>query len=501
MNLWEKYDASFKENASKTAFCIGNRFYSYAEFAQYISGSQQLLMKHIKLSSGQSIGVMCHDSIETFAAIFAIWFSGARFVPLHPLHPAFSNIEKIQQSAIQWIFDSEISAPANDLKVNYISNKDLKSDDTLIISKETDCAYIIFTSGSTGKPKGVPVNVQNINAYVNGFLELYPELTSKDRFLQTYDLTSDAAFTGYLNPLMLGATVYTLPAGSFKYLSIVKILKEQQITFTKFTPSVLNYLRPYFKSIRFDSLMHSHFGGEALPYDLVTEWAECVPNAEISNGYGPTETTITCTIHRTNIDQLKESVYNGIISIGKPFKGVKILIIDETDHIIADSEKGELCIGGNQVMTGYLNATAETISPFYIHQSMDGDTEKYYRTGDIAFRDSKGNLFFCGRKDDQLKISGYRIEPAEIEFAVSQLAHGAKSKAYGYQNKRGTESIVVFIEQFDDQPEKLKDKLRSMLLSALIPEKIISIRQFPLNQNGKVDKSILFEEYASQIYE
>ena len=500
MNLWEKYDASFKKNASSTAFYIENRYYSYAEFSQYISGSQQLLRQYIGVSTGHSIGVMCHDNIETFAAIFAIWFSGCHFVPLYPLHPSHTNNEKIEQSAIQLIFETEISQSTNDMKVKRLNNKDLKSSESLIICKETDCAYIIFTSGSTGKPKGVPINVKNINAYVNGFLELYPDLTSKDRFLQTYDLTSDAAFTGYLIPLLLGATVYTIPSGSFKYLSIVKILQEQQITFTKFTPSVLNYLRPYFKSIRFDSLRHSHFGGEALPFDLTTEWARCVPNAEISNGYGPTETTVTCTIHRTSIDQLKENVYNGIVSIGKPLKKVEILIIDENNQIVADGEKGELCIGGNQMMDGYLNAPAESISPFYIHES-GGTKERYYRSGDLVFRDYNGNLFFCGRKDDQLKINGYRIEPAEIELAVSQLTHGLRSKAYGFQNKRGTEGIVVFIEQYEEQTEILKEKLRSMLLSVLIPEKIISIMQFPLNSNGKVDKSILFKEYSSQIYE
>jgi len=117
-----------------------------------------------------------------------------------------------------------------------------------------------------------------MNAFIEGFLDIYPDLTSEDRFLQTYDLTSDAAFTGYLIPLLLGATVYTIPPGSFKYLSIVKILQEQQITWTQFTPSVLNYLRPYLKSIRLLSLKHSHFGGEALPFDLVSEWAKCVPN-------------------------------------------------------------------------------------------------------------------------------------------------------------------------------------------------------------------------------
>ncbi|HEY3372138.1 MAG TPA: AMP-binding protein [Prolixibacteraceae bacterium] len=500
MNLWEKFDASFKANASRTAFCIGNRFYSFAEFTEYISGSQQLLLRQIGPSKGIPIGVMCHDTIETFAAIFAIWFSGSHFVPLHPLHPALINNEKIQQAAIQLVIDQEPGQSISELKTKSISNKDLKSSDPLVVCKETDRAYILFTSGSTGKPKGVPINEKNLNAFTDGFIELYPDLTSEDRFLQTYELTSDAAFTGYLIPLLLGAAVYTIPAGSFRYLSIVKILQEHQITWTQFTPSVLNYLRSYFKSLRFDSLRHSHFGGEALPYDLVSLWSECVPNAEISNIYGPTETTITCTIHRTSIDQLKTSVYNGIVAIGKPLQGVKIRIVDENEQVIVDGEKGELCIGGSQVMDGYLNSLPGDTSSFFM-DTANGIEERYYRSGDIVFRDDKGCLYFCGRKDDQLKISGYRIEPAEIELAVSQLASGAKSKAYGFRNKSGTESIVVFVEQSDIQPDNLKDKLRLMLLPALIPEKIIAIRKFPLNQNGKVDKSDLFEQYSSQIYD
>lgn len=500
MNLWEKFNTSFKDNAFRPAFCIGNQLYSYAEFSEYISGSKQLLLKHIVQATGLPIGVMCHDRIETFAAIFAIWFSGNHFVPLHPLHPSLVNEEKVQQSAIQLIIDPQIKQSVNHWKAKFLDNKDLKSSEPLVINREEDRAYILFTSGSTGKPKGVPINVKNMKAYVDGFLDLFPDLTSDDRFLQTYDLTSDAAFTCYLIPLLLGATVYTIPSGSFKYLSIVKILQERQITITKFTPSVLNYLRPYFRSMRFDSLKHSHFGGEALPIDLVAEWAGCIPNAEISNGYGPTETSITCTIHRTNINQLKDHVYNGIVSIGKPFKGVKILIVDENDLIVPEGEKGELCIGGSQMMDGYLNASPGDNRSFYI-QDAGNTKERYYRSGDLVFRDQNGYLYFCGRKDDQLKISGYRIEPAEIEFAVSQFAGGLKSKAFGFRNKSGTESIVVFIEKYDEQPEKLKEKLRSMLQSAFIPEKIIPIGQFPLNPNGKVDKSVLFEQYSTQIYE
>ncbi len=500
MSLWERFYTSFSENASETAFCIGNRYYSYSEFTRYTGGSQQLLLNYSGGATGLPVGVMCHDTVETFAAIFAIWFSGCHFVPLHPLHPVFVNQEKIRLAKLQIIMDSDPDANSTELKAECICTKNVTTTNSLFLISEQERAYILFTSGSTGKPKGVPISVKNLDAFTTGFLELYPDLTSSDRFLQTYDLTSDAAFTGYLIPLLLGATVFTIPAGSFKYLAIVKILQEHRITWTQFTPSVLNYLRPYFKSMRFDSLKHTHFGGEALPFELVAEWADCVPNAELSNIYGPTETTITCTILRTNIRQLKESVYNGIVSIGKPLKGVKILIIGETGQIVGDDKKGELCIGGSQVMEGYLSRTADDNKTFFMHEE-NGNREKYYRSGDLVIRDRKGYLHFCGRKDDQLKISGYRIEPAEIEWAVSQVTGGSKSKACGYRKTNGTVAIVVFTENQDSQPEILKDKLRSILPPALIPEKIISIRQFPLNSNGKVDLPGLIEEFSNQLYD
>lgn len=493
MNLWEKFDSGFRENASRNAFCIAGRFYTYSEFTEYISGSRQMLQKLSGETSGIPVGVMCHDTIETYAAIFAIWFSGAHFVPLHPQHPTLFNQEKVSQSGVEIIFDSTNS---DELQVKYICNKGAKSTETFKIYPDSNRAYILFTSGSTGKPKGVPINERNLYAFIMGFLELYPDLNSDDLFLQTYELTSDAAFTGYLIPLLLGATVFTTPSGGFKYLSILKYLNEYPITWTQFTPSVLNYLRPYFNSIRIDSLKHSHFGGEALPVDLVSEWAKCVPNAEISNIYGPTETTITCTIHRTTINQLKDKVYKGFASIGKPLKEVKILIIGENDQIVSVGEKGELCIGGNQVMEGYLTVSADDKTAFIFH-----DKNYYYRSGDLVIQDIEGYLFYCGRKDDQLKISGYRIEPAEIETAISEVTNGLKSKVYGFTKNTGITGIVAFIENFDGQPNQLKSELRSLLPLALIPEKIIAISQFPLNSNGKADKTRLLTEFSTLIYD
>jgi len=111
MNLWEKYYNCFTEHADANAFYIGGRFYTYGEFIQYISGSQQKLLKHTNRSIGIPVGVMCHDTIETFAAIFAVWFSGCHFVPLHPLHPIPVNTEKITQSGLNCIIDSGATPP------------------------------------------------------------------------------------------------------------------------------------------------------------------------------------------------------------------------------------------------------------------------------------------------------------------------------------------------------------------------------------------------------
>lgn len=495
MILWKKYQRSFSANADLNAFCIANRYFTYRQFSACISGISRLLRSHQAYKPGHPVGVVCHNSIETFASIFACWFSGMQFVPLNPLHPEAVNAAKIRLTGLQLILDSAPEGSSDESQYERINTSGVKSSGSVSLVQPAGAAYILFTSGSTGTPKGVPISETNLHAFVSGFLGIYPELNADDRFLQTYELTSDAAFTGYLIPLLLGACVYTLPKDGFKYLNIVKLIQQYQISWTQFTPSVLNYLKPYLKSIRFDSLKHSHFGGEALGLELVSEWANCVPNAEISNIYGPTETTITCTIHRTSIAEIGQHVYQGIMSIGKPIGDVKICIVDEQFQELSAGQKGELCIAGRQLMEDYLSTSESQQSPFI---RLNG--ERFYRSGDLAFFDEKGYLYFCGRLDDQLKINGYRIEPAEIELALSGLCKGAATKVYAFRNKSGTSSIVAFVEGKSLNTSDLAEQLRQKLAPALIPEKFIFVGHFPLNSNGKVDKSALFEIYSNQIY-
>ena len=151
-------------------------------------------------------------------------------------------------------------------------------------------------------------------------------------------------------------------------------------------------------------------------------------------------------------------------------------------------------------MEGYLSPSPDE-SGIWFRSEENGNQEKYYRSGDLVVQDEQGYLSFCGRKDDQLKISGYRIEPAEIERAISQVTRGMNSKVFGFTKTTGMTGIVAFVETQKDQTDTLPEKLRTVLPSALIPEKIISVSHFPINSNGKIDKSLLFSEYSNQIYE
>lgn len=493
MNLIEKFRDSFKNFGREVAFRIGDQSYSYNDFHSIINKYRLLLESQGEFSVQQPVGVLCNERIETYAAIFAIWFSGGIFLPLNSgLPPAVLN-ELLEKYSLKIVFS------ANELPegINRDNIKILKDFTKVDIEappiynwNKDDWMYILTTSGSTGVPKSVPINLKNVEAFVEGFLDIYPELSGKDNFLQTYDLTADAAFTGYLIPLLLGATVYTVPSTGFKPLNVAKILAGQPITWIQVTPSLLACLRPFFHSLHFDHLKHFHFGGEALPADVVEEWRGHIPNAEISNVYGPTETTITATIYKCAPgDKLR--ALNNVISIGKALKHVELYLAEGVE-----SGSRELLIAGEQVMENYLN---EKKQPFHM---LSPESAKYYLTGDIVEVDEEGYLYYCGRKDEQVKLNGYRVDLIEIENKVRSILNEAGNiAATVIEKSSGLHDLVVFIESFNGNAEDVLKKLNNILPRFKIPDKIVGVDFFPLTHSGKTDKKTLVMNYLKKVKE
>jgi amino acid adenylation domain-containing protein len=495
MNLLQQYYSAFKYFSGNRAFCINGKDYTYNQFFKFIAGSNLLLQQN-EVGQGGVIGVVCYDSIETYAAIFAIWFSGNCFVPINPKHPLERNMQVIENTNIQFVFSgaTNIETIFSVENSSVLDNSGLQSDKDLLLADVPDNhnLYILTTSGSTGLPKFVPISIGNVEAYCEGFFMLFPELKANDCFLQTYDLTSDAAFTGYLLPLLVGACVYTIPDNQFKFLGIAKLISNKQITWVKLTPSVLTYLNPYISKLDLNHIRHVVFGGEALNLELIQRWQPVFANAGISNLYGPTETTISATVYRfSEIGNAKSQ--NGIISIGKPFPRVECVIIDKLNNIIEGEAKGELCLGGGQTMAGYLNPDYNSFLTFKFKTVC----KKYYRTGDIVKRDNEGFLFFYGRLDDQLKINGYRINILEVENAIASLTKGNKVAVVAH-NIKGLARIVAFVESTEIELSALTELLYRKLPPQMIPKKIIAVSEFPLTSSGKIDKIKLRNDYICE---
>lgn len=471
----------------KTAFVINETAFSYAEFGQKVSNIRQLLAT-VSPRKNEIVGVVTYNDIETYATIYALWMSGLCFVPINPLLPKVRNEAIVELTELRFMLSSKIVeeefAPARILSTANLEKSPLKLD--LPEFADDDLMYILFTSGSTGVPKGVPINRQNLNGFVDGFFANGYEVNEEDRFLQMFDFTFDISVQCYVLPLCIGASVHTIPLDDIKFFTIYQILDKHKITVAKMVPSVIAFLRPYFRKMKLPYLKYSLFSGEALYDEIVSEWSSCVPNAIIQNYYGPTEATIDCLYHTWSEATRKAKTYNGIVSIGKPFGDSEAVILKSDNSLILDAEKGELCVAGNQVTTGYLKLPERNSVAFITLNGV-----RYYRTGDLVYRDADGDYMYCGRIDHQVQVQGYRVELGELEHHSKQVAGNVQVAAIAVDGPSGNTQLFLFLENSTVGIESVSEHLQKVLPYYMQPSKIISLAEFPLTTSGKTDRNKL----------
>ena len=473
------------------AFCINEKYFTYKKLAEEISKIRIALQGENLLN--KIIGLVVNDDIETYASIFAIWLEGFAYLPLSPNQPIKRSIEILSQAKVSLIIDSENCFPSSKHKV--INSRSLEfSEVSLELKKIPDdfLVYILFTSGSTGKPKGVPITRKNLSSFVKSFLEVGFEIDYNDRCLQCFDLTFDVSVQSFLIPLLKGACVYTIPHDQIKYSYIYGLFEEHRLTFAVLAPSMLRYLRPYFNEIKVKSLKYCIVTAEASPVDLLMEWSYCIPKATVYDFYGPTEATIYCTYNLFN-KKGKNKHLNGMLSIGKPMNGFKAIIIDERGNSLGVNKKGELCISGDQLTPGYWENSQKSEESFFEKEWM-GKSRRFYKTGDYCSFESDGSILLSGRIDYQVKIQGYRIELGEIEYHAREYLLGQNTVALTFKNKTGNTEIALCIEGELASTKNLLTYLKAKMPYYMVPTKIISEKEFPLNSNGKTDRIALKKE-------
>ena len=314
-------------------------------------------------------------------------------------------------------------------------------------------------------------------------------IEDNDRCLQMFDLTFDLSVMSYLVPLLSGACIYTIPKDKIKYSYIGELMDEQKLTVALMVPSILHYLRPYFSEINFPDMKYSLFCGEALHLDITEEWSRCLPNAKIVNFYGPTEDTISCTQYTFDRTGRNKS-HNGVLSIGKAMKGTVTIIIDENNQVLPFGNSGQLCLGGTQLTTGYLNNEEKNREVFFF-TNYHGKEERFYKTGDLCRCDEDGDILYLGRVDYQTKVQGFRVELFEIEFHVKMFLEKTNVAAVAFADAIGNTEIGMVIESKEFDTASLHDYMKAIMPAYMIPKRIKFIAHFALNANGKIDRKTL----------
>jgi amino acid adenylation domain-containing protein len=478
--------------SNRNAFYINEIFYTYGQLGQSISKIRQALKEFDKENT--YLGLVANDDIETYASIFALWLEGKAYIPLHPNHPPERCEEIIHQVGIHTILDSSETSRFSKYEILYTLNLTYKEDflDYDVMIDNDRAAYVLFTSGSTGKPKGVTITRKNLGSFMDSFWDCGISINEEDRCLQYFDLTFDVSVQSFLAPVTKAACVYTIPHDQIKYSYIYSLLVDQHLTFGAVAPSMLRYLKPYFKEIEVPSFKCCILAAEASPFDLIQKWRECIPGADIYNFYGPTEATIYCTCYKIERTGQNKTL-NGMVSIGRPMKNVETIIIDDDNKILAKGERGELCISGDHITPGYWKNPEKNASAFF-EKEYKGKVKRFYHTGDLCCYDNEEYIMLYGRLDSQVKVQGYRVDLGEIEFHARAYLEGKNAVVLTFENFWGNNEIALFLESKEIHTAPLVEFLKTKIPAYMIPTKIIFDQSFPLNLNGKVDKLKLKEK-------
>lgn len=480
--------SSIRIHGERNAFVINEEAHTYRQFGECVSKIRTAL--HEKNIAGQTAGLVINDDLETYASIIALWLEGKSYVPLHPDWPMERITDILEQVEVGIILDSSehtryVDYPVLATKTLVFQSEHLTIDEGI---EDNELAYILFTSGSTGKPKGVPISRKNLAAFMNSFWQTGIDISFEDRCLQCFDLTFDISVQSYLVPMIKGACCFTIPHGEVKYVYAGSLIDEYKITFGAMAPSTLRYLSPYFSEIDATSLKYCLLVAEACPIMIIKEWRKYAKHIEFYDFYGPTEATIYCTYYK--LDETDCKTLNGIVSIGKPFDNITAVIVDNNLEPIKQGEKGELCIAGNQVTSGYWKNEVQNAKSFF-WKDFGGENKRFYRTGDLCYIDKDGDIMYSGRIDLQAKIQGFRVELGEIEYHASQFLNGVNTACVAFDNEHGLVEIAMFIESDEFDLTGLMEYLHTKMPSYMIPTRTVFLKPFPLNSNEKIDRKRL----------
>jgi amino acid adenylation domain-containing protein len=500
------------DRPNDAALCCDATRLSYADLA-LVSRSIAAELARISVVGEQPrIGILGSRSIEAVVGVAGALWAGGFYIPIGltlPEERILAVLGMVELSAL--IVDrrglrlltprileacppllivpdeaahSGIRARGDQKIVALTTLPDPGADHTPVEITADDLAYIEFTSGTTGVPKGVMVPARGVNHYVARMLEMFPVLP-EDRAGEPCDLSFDLSVHNMFYTWAGGASLHIVPPNQ---IAPLKVIREQALTLWLSAPSVIaiakraNMLAPG----SLPSLRISFLCGEPLPATAALLWQDAAPNSKVVNIYGPTEATVACLVQPLESPP-RITKERDVVAIGSPYPGLDAAILDEKLMFVPRGTPGEIALSGPQLALGYLKNPQLTEERF---PTIDG--RRWYLTGDHGVQDQDGVFHHLGRLDNQVKVLGARIELEEVEMHLRVAAGSEQAAVVAWPISHGSaQGLVGFVPDTGQTPYAVREAMKSLVASYMVPAAIHVLSQIPLSPNGKIDRKAL----------
>ncbi|MFD5778914.1 amino acid adenylation domain-containing protein [Streptomyces sp. NPDC126933] len=452
------------------------------------------------IGKGSVVMVQLERSIDLIVSMLATLKAGATYLPVEPGVPDHRVATFLKETECAAVLTGPGSLDRFDgqgLPVLNVSADRGTSPTSPAGAPETtvdgtDFAYIIYTSGSTGTPKGVKVDHASLGYLFDEINERYA-IGPEDRVLQFAAITFDTSIEQILVTLLNGGALI-LPDRLWAPSELAGELIKHRVTVMDLTPS---YWRAFLSELAGPRtelpVRLTIVGGSAVHADDCRTALRLMPNSRLVNAYGLTETTITsCTMEITP-QVLPEG---GSAPVGRPLPHTAVHVLDEDMRPVGPDQHGEIYISGRGVARGYLSESA-THSRFLTDPHAEPSGARMYRTGDLGGWTPDGNLEIVGRADRQIKVRGFRVEPGEIEAALTSHEIVADAAVKAYSRRGEVEIAAYYVTASADThvlgSRALRAHAADRLPSYMVPSVFVQLDKMPVKTNGKVDLEALPE--------
>ena len=357
-------------------------------------------------------------------------------------------------------------------------------------------AYLMFTSGSTGFPKGVIITHANVLNFINWSKITYHTI-NEDVFTNINPMHFDNSVFDFYASLFTGASMVPVPEELTKNpRKLLDELNKVKPSVWFSVPSMLVYVLKM-RALKETDLSHLRivtFGGEGFPKgQLRNLWNLWGKRVKFINVYGPTECTCICSSY---VVSDKDMNIDDLLPLGSMAPNFGYLVLNNEGKRVKEDEIGELCITGSNVGLGYYNNLEKTKEVFIQHPDITAYKELIYKSGDLVrYNYIENLLYFCGRKDNQIKRMGYRIELEEIENALGSFDYIEENAVIYLKSENDNGKIIAFVRSGIKDENKILNDLVKLIPSYMMPNEFRFYDHLPKNQNGKIDRLKLKEEY------